>query len=503
MKTEVNEKKLEEELLKRFPGENIKVVSAKLNESGTYKAKADLFNKLVGISNVISELPEYIDVRVEWCTGEFVEKIIVWSPIKWNGRFAGTAGGGTGIGGEGYLTKPDEYSRGWTVPYAVKRGYTAATADAGNGKGIRDFVLDPATGKIRHELYENWRARTTHHMTVAGKAIAEILHDRPVEYSYMNGGSGGGRQSLTEAQEYPEDYDGIWASCPAINWNKFILGGLWPNAVMNSYNHIIKNEKIDFFMEAARKAAGGRDSYFTSIKKPVFDAFSLVGKSVKGDKIIEKDAEVMQAIWNGSADKNGNFLWYGFRPGVKFWSIGNPIAVFHYSFIRKKPKTLILSTYFARWIKENPKARFENITIDDFEEIFKVSTTKMSDAASDKADLTAFSERGGKLMIDHGLNDPFIPVDSNIDYYNRMIGAMGQKTVDDFCRFYLTPGDGHGNCWDEEPGIILGSGIDALVDWVEKGIKPDGLEGAKVDKKTRQVLKTKTIYPVRDIKEWM
>lgn len=52
-------------------------------------------------------------------------------------------------------------------------------------------------------------------MTVFGKAVAQILHDRPVKYAYMNGGSGGGRQSMAEAQEFPEDYDGIWACCPA------------------------------------------------------------------------------------------------------------------------------------------------------------------------------------------------------------------------------------------------------------------------------------------------
>ena len=33
-------------------------------------------------------------------------------------------------------------------------------------------------------------------MTVFGKAVAQILHDRPVKYAYMNGGSGGGRNQI-------------------------------------------------------------------------------------------------------------------------------------------------------------------------------------------------------------------------------------------------------------------------------------------------------------------
>ena len=500
---EINERIIEEELHRLFPCEDIKVVSASRNTTGTYKAKLSWFDLLFGSNTNISGLPEYMDVRVEWCTGQFTEKITVWSPTKWNGRFAGTAGGGTATGGEGYLTVPDEYTRGWTVPYAVMRGFTAATADSGNGNGLHDYVLDPSTGKLRKEPYENWRVRTTHHMTLIGKAVAEILHDRPVERSYMNGGSGGGRQSLGEAQEYPDDYDGIWASCPGINWNKFILNGLWPNAVMNSYQHILTPDKIQFFTDAVRDAFGGKEAYFTSIKKPVFDPCTLIGATVKYDRISEKDAEVMNALWNGPADQNGNFLWYGFRPGVKFWKVGNPVAFLHYSLIGRKPKPLITATHFARWVTENPKQRFDDISIDEFVQLFINSTEKLTGASNDVADLSCFVKCGGKLMIDHGLNDPLIPVDGTIDYYNRMADAMGQNTLDNFCRLYLTPGDGHGNCWNEEPGIILGAGIDALVDWVEKGIPPNGLQGAKVDKKTKRVIKSKTIYPVEDVREWM
>ena len=168
-------------------------------------------------------------------------------PISWNDRFAGTAGGGTGIGGRGYLTVPDNTTRGWTVPYAVMNGFTAATIYAGNIEGWHDYTLDSKTGKFNTELYENWRVRSTHHMTIFGKAVAEILHDRPVKYAYMNGGSGGGRQSLMEVQNYPRDYNGVWASCPAINWNHFLLGGLWPEIVMKEHKHFLSAKKESVF----------------------------------------------------------------------------------------------------------------------------------------------------------------------------------------------------------------------------------------------------------------
>lgn len=494
---------LEKGLKRRFPDENIRVDAAGINMTGTKKAKGDSFNKIFGINKNVKNLPPYCEVCVTLCTGEFEEKIIIWSPLKWNGRFAGTAGGGSGTGGAGYLTALDDYTRGWTVPYAVIKGFTAATADAGNVDGLHDYMLDERTGKLKRELYENWRARTTHHMTIVGKAVAELIHGRPVSYSYMNGGSGGGRQCLVEAQEYPKDYDGIWASCPAINWNKFLLESLWFVAVMNTNHHKLTPGKISYFTERVWKIYGGKDQYFTSKEKPVFDAHKFVGEVCKAGRITEEDANVMQAFWDGPKDENGDSLWYGFRPGVRFWNIGIPVGAFYYSLLRKKPKAFFLSVMYARWVTGRPKQKFDRITVPEYVELFRESVSKFADAGADQIDLRAFKAHGGKLVIDHGLNDPLIPVDGTIDYYKKMISCMGKEDTDSFCRLYLVPGDGHGNCWNEQPGITEGSGIKALMDWVEKDIRPEELEGVKVDRKKKSILKKAFIRPVDRLEEWL
>ena len=493
---------LEKELKARFPGADIRVDSAEINMTGERKTKGDSFNKIFGVSKDVKNLPPYCEVNVTWRTGEFEEKIIIWSPLTWNGRFAGTVGGGAETGGAGYLTAPDDFTRGWTVPYAVMKGFTAATANAGNINGLHDYMLDEKTGKVKQELYENWRARTTHHMTVVGKAVAEIVHGRPVQYAYMNGGSGGGRQCMVEAQEYPEDYDGIWASCPAIHWNRFLLEGLWFLAVMNTNHHILKPAKIEYFMKRVWEESGGKDIYFSSEKKPVFDANTFVGAMSEGGKITEQDAKVMQAFWDGPKDADGNRLWYGFRPGVKFWNVGIPVGGFYYSLIRKQPKPFFLTTLYARWVTEQPKRKFEKITIPEFEALFKQSIEKFKDAGADQADLSVFQAHGGKLIVDHGLNDPLIPVDGTIDYYKNVVACMGKEKVDSFFRLYLVPGDGHGNCWNEQPGITESNGLKALMDWVENGIYPEEIEGVQVSRKKKEILKKALIRPVDCIDDW-
>lgn len=477
---------LQRELKKRFPDMDLHIESVVINKSGTYKKRIKKINNL----------PPYCEVKIHHCTGKHTEHIIIWSPFSWNGRFAGTAGGGTETGGEFYLTIPNNTVRGWTVPYAIVNGFTAGTTDAGNSRKSEDWAILANGRGPNWEAIENWRSRSTHHMTILGKAVAEILHQRPVEYSYMNGGSGGGRQSLVEAQDWPEDYDGIWASCPAINWTKFVLEGLWFSAVMNTYKHTLTAEKIKFFTQAVHDSVGGSDVYYTLSETQNFDPKTLVGHKTKHSIITLDDAKVMDELWKGAHRMNGEQLWYSFRPGTVFWNVGIPVGAFYYSLIKKQVKPFCLSESYARWITQNPKEDFTNITIAQFEKIFDKSVALFKKVTADQADLSKFASRGGKLMIDHGLADPLIPVDGTIDYYRRMCEKHGGKeNVDKFCRLYITPGDGHGNCWNFGPGITESDGMKALIDWVEKGIAPNAIRTVRVKKSNGKSISEKMQKP--------
>lgn len=478
------------ELRKRFPEEKFPVIKVTRNDTGRYQAKASLVEKMFGAGKPVENLPPYYEVEIHHSTGEHVEELIVWSPISWNDRFAGTAGGGTGIGGRSYLIRPDNTTRGWTVPYAVMNGFTAATMWAANSKGTKDYVIDSKTGKFCRELYENWRARSTHNMTVFGKAVAEILHRRPVKYAYMNGGSGGGRQSLMEMQNYPEDYDGIWASCPAINWNNFILAGLWSGVVMNEHKHFLTPEKNAFFIRQVHESVGGAEAFYKLCHPVAFDAMQCVGMESEGGVITKRDALVMNEIWRGPHKADGTQLWYGYYPGVKNWQKVIPIGAYYYPlFGGKKVKPFILGTYHARWITGNPHGKYENINQRQYEKLFEEGVRKFGDTNGDNPAVEAFVNHGGKLLMDHGMDDPLIPTEGTIDYYNRLCKHFsGREKVDMFCKLYITPGDNHGNCWGNGPGITESAGMKALMDWVENGIVPGALRKVRVDRKTGELL---------------
>ena len=115
---------------------DIKVVSVSVMESGVYR------RPLVKITG----LPPFIEVQLKHRTGVHEETLIVWSPLAWNDRFIGTGGGGTGTGGVQYIMRPDNTSRGQTLPKAILNGFTAATTDAGNGKRQWAVETDPSIG---------------------------------------------------------------------------------------------------------------------------------------------------------------------------------------------------------------------------------------------------------------------------------------------------------------------------------------------------------------------
>jgi hypothetical protein len=146
-------------------------------------------------------------------TGDAV-KNQVWLPLtNWNGRFLGVGGGG--------------YAAGvWTsLGPAIQRGYAAVSTDAGhsqNNSGDASAWALVSPGNVNQYLLLDFASLSIHDMTVLGKAVTEAFYAAKPAYSYWQGCSTGGRQGIGEAQMYPDDYDGIVAAAPAVQWNDFV-----------------------------------------------------------------------------------------------------------------------------------------------------------------------------------------------------------------------------------------------------------------------------------------
>ena len=131
-------------------------------------------------------------------------------PEGWNGRLVGIGNGGyAGVLGTSWYSFADD-------------GYAAVQSDLGTS-ALRRGEIDIAPD----DLWRDYGYRAVHGMTVTAKALLCEIFGKNPEYSYFYGASAGGNSALSEAQRYPEDYDGIVAGVPSNNALALVTYFLW------------------------------------------------------------------------------------------------------------------------------------------------------------------------------------------------------------------------------------------------------------------------------------
>jgi hypothetical protein len=398
------------------------------------------------------------------------DKIKIWIGIpitNWNGRFLGIGGGGFLGGSPAGVNQP------------VALGYASGSTDTGHEGGSGSFALD-SSGHLDWQRIRDNAHVGIHEMTVTGKALTEAMYGVAPRYSYFNGCSTGGRQGLMEVQLYPQDYNGIVAGAPAINWTRFILQELWGAVEMNAAENPLPACKLAAATAAAIAACdtidGVKDGVIEDPHRCDFDPKALLGTSA-GDcgAFTQADVDLIRKFWVGPRRQDGSFLWYGLARGADLnalWgSSGTPL----------KPRAFgIAFDWFRYFLAEDPKLDFATITPAAYERFWDQSVEEYGIVfGTDNPDLTAFRDRGGKAILWHGWADQLITPEGTIDYYKRVEQRMGgaQKAAE-FARLFLAPGVAH--CAGGAGPAPYGQ-LDSLLSWVENGKAPETLTAARRD----------------------
>lgn len=495
------EEKCTKELLESYIHEHVRmrdveVRSAKIDRSGRFTAP----NLMGAFGNFmppmeLTDLPPFASVEIAHKTGKYTETVWVWVPLTWNGRLFGCCGGGNRTAM--FMDAPG--SRGVALSIPLRNGFAAVCSDGANREDeFFGWGVDWEKREMGQELYNNWLRYSTHTMTVLAKAVIEALTGEQPAYSYIWGLSGGGRQVLSEAQNYPHDYDGYWSDAPCVSYNRMLLALSWPYVVMNSLGNTLPPAKLNAFKEAAWEKAGGREAFFNTTEFIDMDPFELVGAETEAGTITELDARTMQLIWQGSQTEDGEFLWYGMRPGVDAWT--NPSG---YSAVTEiegswMPVDFMLNEeYIKNWIMKDPSYDTSKIDIKEFTSLFRQCQELFSDMDTDSADLRELRDLGGKMILCHGVDDDAIYVDGSIAYYDKIINLFGGlEGAKEVCRLLIVPGDGHGIYTKNGAGPSVATGMEALMKWVEEGDAPDAIHGQRLDPVTFEVLEEKDT-PIR------
>lgn len=101
-----------------------------------------------------------------------------------------------------------------SLDYGSALGFATVGSNNGHDGGRGESFLN------NPESVNDFAHRAIHVQTLAGKQIAQAYYGQSHEKSYYLGCSTGGRQGFMSALRYPEDFDGIVAGSPAVNFNR-------------------------------------------------------------------------------------------------------------------------------------------------------------------------------------------------------------------------------------------------------------------------------------------
>lgn len=319
--------------------------------------------------------------------------------------------------------------------------------------------------------------RGVHVTALAAKGLIRAFYGQAPRYSYFSGCSDGGREALIEAQRYPQDFDGIAAGAPALNF-----------AIQNSFHHgwlakvntgadgtaILLADDTKALHALALKSCdamdGLVDGQITDPRGCRVDPAQILCKGAyeAGQCLTPVKAEAARLIYQGARTSDGKALEVGpLMPGSEEEWVG--------VFVPRDANGMIGSAHFADdtinhlLFTPNPATPFTPQTFPFTEAMFRAEEPARALYAADNPDLSGFNARGGRLILWHGWADPHISPLNTIDYYERVGARMGKAQRDAFVRMFLMPGMGHCSGGDGPSEFPL---LAHLMAWVEGGDVP-------------------------------
>jgi hypothetical protein len=392
-------------------------------------------------------------------------KIEVWLPASdWNRKLEAVGNGGLA----GTIVEEAMVGALWS-------GYATAGTDTGHKGG-------PATGEwaLGHpEKIVDFGWRAIHLMTVEAKALIAAYYGMPAKYAYWNGCSEGGGQALSEAQRFPEDYDGILAGAPANYFVHLQVGGNWiSQAIHKDAATMIAPAKLPAITAAVLADCdaldGVKDGVLEDPRQCHFNPETLLCKGEENDSCLtEPQIAGLKKVYEGAKNpRTGEEIFPGYmRGGEAGWGLWITGA-------RMPPRDYqhgIMVNTLANLVFDGPKWDWRTF---DFDKDVAYADKKVgADINQISPDLSGFKKYGGKLLQYHGWNDPAVSPLNSIHYFETVKAKMGDTSS--FYRLFMIPGMEH--CGGG-PGASSFDHMQVIVKWVEEGIAPDRIVASRPDR---------------------
>jgi hypothetical protein len=407
-------------------------------------------------------------------------------PNDWNGKFV--MGGGGGFVGNVQNQAQDGLGAG---PTPLERGYATVGTDTGHTGAITDASWARDDARAR----ENFAHRAVHRTSEVSKAIVADYYKHAVDRSYFFGCSRGGGQAMIEAQRYPDDFDGIIAAAPVLDWvgamGAFVRDqqAIFPNP-SDLTSPVITADNRKLIAAALKNSCDAQDGVTDGIiDDPLsckFDPASLprCAAGPAAECVTDAQLAAIKTVYGGLTI-GGERVYPGFPVGGEnvpgswdLWitqtnppALGPGVPNLHYAFGTEFMKNFVFG---------DPNWSYAGYDFADW-------NTRTADVATllnaTNPDLSKFAGHGGRLILWHGWSDPALPATRSIDYYNAV--ATQNPLVRLSARMFLLPGVAH--C-SGGLGPDRADWLTTLEQWVEKGAAPDQVLMTKNDAQGKTVM---------------
>jgi feruloyl esterase len=426
-------------------------------------------------------------------------------PRRWNGRALQIGGGGyNGVVVSGTGVMPFSPNR---APLA--QGYATFGDDSGH---VGDSSV--AVFGLVDEAVTNFgfaHLKKTHD---AALALIARAYGRPPQRMYFAGGSTGGREGYTVMQRFPDDYDGVIANSPALNFSGVrLLGVKLGQAEYSTPGGFIPPLLLEHVYQRSLAACdaldGAADGIVSDVaacrerEAQIIDSLRCAGRAPSHDDCLT-DTQLSTLL----VMRDGLSLPYRLAWDVNGYSGYNIFQGTHLSGLlglAHQAERLPVPTFFAngylfaqgdgyiRYFVARD-AGFDSLRFDpQHPGKYRAQLVALSQTiGAMNPDLSRYIARGGKLITLQGLADEVISPNQTIRYYDTLVDRFGIDQVNNFMRLYMVPGFQHGS------GVFIPSVdlLGALDNWVTRGASPETLTATDIAAATNGRSRPLCRYPL-------
>ena len=379
---------------------------------------------------------------------------------------------------------------------ALAKGYATIVSDTGHSGGTYNarFVMD-AQGQRDPAKVADFFFRATHDVTGTAKQLVSAYYGAGIAHAYFDGCSTGGRMAMMEAERFPQDFDGVIAGDPAMDYRsnitrlsvqKYLLAtpGAWISPPLLAV--------VDKAVTASCDAADGvKDGLIQDPRLCGFKPETLLctgGNTAEclSPAQVQTLATYLQPVRN----TRGAVIYPGLpvsnlsgATGMSLWGIGQTAPDLAHTAApwAADPDAAPSSWRYgsqvlAYWMGQGEDASFAGFDVDPKTGVVGDAALAAFDRAYDGVNtrdpdaLLPFLHAGRKIIFYHGFSDPGMSPYRTIEFMDALRSRSAADAAN--AALFLVPGMHHCRGGD---GPNQFDTLTALEHWVESGAAPDAL----------------------------